>query len=91
MLLRSIADGNISVRAAKAPVRDDVRFTSVKARVANSAVLVPILSEIRKAQPSKHCQARFSGYQVMHAVANESLDVLRDPHVEATRWFSYLA
>jgi crotonobetainyl-CoA:carnitine CoA-transferase CaiB-like acyl-CoA transferase len=26
----------------------------------------------------------------MHSVANESLDMLRDPHVEATGLFSYL-
>jgi crotonobetainyl-CoA:carnitine CoA-transferase CaiB-like acyl-CoA transferase len=70
---------------------DDARFTSVVGRVANSATLAPILSEILAARPSAHWQARFSEYGVMHSVANESLDMLRDPHVEATGLFSYLA
>ena len=70
---------------------DDARFTTVVGRVANSAALAPILSEILAGRPKAHWQARFSEYGVMHAVANESLDLLRDPHVEATGLFSYLA
>ena len=69
---------------------DDVRFTTVMARVANSAILVPILSEILKTRPNAHWQARFARYGVMHSIANESLDVLRDPHVEATGLFAHL-
>jgi crotonobetainyl-CoA:carnitine CoA-transferase CaiB-like acyl-CoA transferase len=70
---------------------NDARFTTVKGRVANSVVLVPILSEILATRPSAHWQARFTEYGVMHSVANESLDLLRDPHVETTGLFSYLA
>jgi crotonobetainyl-CoA:carnitine CoA-transferase CaiB-like acyl-CoA transferase len=69
---------------------DDARFTTVMARVANSAMLVPILSEALGARPNTHWQARFAAYGVMHSVANESLDVLHDPHVEATGLFSHL-
>ena len=69
----------------------DVRFTTVMSRVAHSTVLVPILSEILAAHPNAHWQARFTEYGVMHSVANESLDMLRDPHVQATGLFSYLA
>ncbi len=69
---------------------DDARFTTVMARVANSAVLVPILSETLASRPNAHWQARFAEHGVMHSVANESLDVLRDPHVEATGLFSHL-
>jgi crotonobetainyl-CoA:carnitine CoA-transferase CaiB-like acyl-CoA transferase len=70
---------------------EDARFTTVMGRVAHSTVLVPILSEILAARPNAHWQARFTDYGVMHSVANESLDVLRDPHVEATGLFSHLA
>jgi crotonobetainyl-CoA:carnitine CoA-transferase CaiB-like acyl-CoA transferase len=69
----------------------DARFNTVKARVAHSGALVPILSEILARHPSAHWQKRFTEYGVMHSVANESLDVLRDPHVEATGLFSYLS
>ena len=69
----------------------DTRFNTVTARVANSLHLVPILSEILAARPNAHWRSRFTEYGVMHSVANESLDVLRDPHVEATGLFSYLA
>jgi crotonobetainyl-CoA:carnitine CoA-transferase CaiB-like acyl-CoA transferase len=69
----------------------DTRFNTVKARVAHSAALVPILSEILARHPSAHWQKRFTEHGVMHSVANDSLDVLRDPHVEATGLFSYLA
>ena len=69
----------------------DERFTTVMARVANSAVLVPILSEILARRPNAHWQTRFTEYGVMHSVVNESLDALRDPHVQATGLFSYLA
>ncbi len=70
---------------------DDPRFTTVMNRVANSAVLVPILSEILAARPSAHWRSRFTEFGVMHSIANESLDVLNDPHVAATGLFSYLA
>jgi crotonobetainyl-CoA:carnitine CoA-transferase CaiB-like acyl-CoA transferase len=70
---------------------DDPRFTTVMNRVANSAVLVPILSEILAARPSAHWRSRFTEFGVMHSIANESLDVLNDPHVVATGLFSYLA
>ncbi|WP_428488904.1 CaiB/BaiF CoA transferase family protein [Rhodopila sp.] len=69
---------------------DDARFTSVVGRVANSADLAPILSEILSARTNAHWQARLSEYGVMHSVTNESLDMLRDPHVEATGLFSHL-
>jgi crotonobetainyl-CoA:carnitine CoA-transferase CaiB-like acyl-CoA transferase len=69
----------------------DARFTTVVTRVANSAVLVPILSEILAQRPNAHWQGRFTEFGVMHSIANESLDTLRDPHVEATGLFSYLA
>jgi crotonobetainyl-CoA:carnitine CoA-transferase CaiB-like acyl-CoA transferase len=70
---------------------DDKRFTTVMGRVANSAELVPILSEILAARPNAHWRARFTAHGVMHSIANGSLDFLRDPHVEATGLFSYLA
>jgi crotonobetainyl-CoA:carnitine CoA-transferase CaiB-like acyl-CoA transferase len=69
---------------------EDTRFTTVMGRVAHSAVLVPILSAILAAHPNAHWRKRFTKYGVMHSVANESLDMLRDPHVEATGLFSYL-
>jgi crotonobetainyl-CoA:carnitine CoA-transferase CaiB-like acyl-CoA transferase len=68
----------------------DTRFTTVMARVANSAMLVPILSEILAKRSNAHWRTRFTEYGVMHSIVNESLDALRDPHVEATRLFSYL-
>jgi crotonobetainyl-CoA:carnitine CoA-transferase CaiB-like acyl-CoA transferase len=68
----------------------DTRFNTVMARVANSAALVPILSQILAGRPNAHWQDRFTEYGVMHSLVNESLDVLRDPHVEATGLFSYL-
>jgi crotonobetainyl-CoA:carnitine CoA-transferase CaiB-like acyl-CoA transferase len=70
---------------------DDARFTTVMGRVANSAALTPILNEILSARPNAHWRTRFTEYGVMHSVANESLDMLRDPHVEETGLFSYLA
>ena len=69
---------------------DDARFTTVVGRVANSAILAPILTEILATRPGAHWQARFTEYGVMHSVASESLDMLRDSHVEATGLFSYL-
>ncbi|MBS0639253.1 MAG: CoA transferase [Proteobacteria bacterium] len=70
---------------------EDARFQTVKDRAAHAAVLAPILSEILRTRPSAHWQERFTQYGVMHSVANGSLDMLRDPHVEATGLFSYLA
>ena len=79
-------------RALERPeLGDDQRFTTVPKRVANSATLVPILSEILATKPSAHWRERFTEHGVMHSVANESLDVLNDPHVQATGLFSYLA
>jgi crotonobetainyl-CoA:carnitine CoA-transferase CaiB-like acyl-CoA transferase len=69
----------------------DHRFTTVVSRVAHAADLTPILSEILSSRPSAHWKHRFTEYGVMHSIANESLDVLNDPHVEATGLFSYLA
>jgi crotonobetainyl-CoA:carnitine CoA-transferase CaiB-like acyl-CoA transferase len=53
-------------------------------------MLVPILSEILAKRSNAHWRTRFTEYGVMHSIVNESLDALRDPHVEATRLFSYL-
>ncbi len=79
-------------RALEEPdLAHDVRFNTVKARVVHSAALVPILSEILSQRPNAHWQSRFTDHGVMHAVVNESLDALRDPHVQATGLFSYLA
>lgn len=69
----------------------DQRFLTVKDRAANVAILTPILSEILATRPTAHWAQRFTEYGVMHSAANESLDMLRDPHVEATGLFSYLA
>jgi crotonobetainyl-CoA:carnitine CoA-transferase CaiB-like acyl-CoA transferase len=68
----------------------DIRFNTVKARVAHSADMVPILSEILSRRPNAHWRSRFTEYGVMHSVVNDSLDALRDPHVQATGLFSYL-
>jgi crotonobetainyl-CoA:carnitine CoA-transferase CaiB-like acyl-CoA transferase len=68
----------------------DTRFNTVKARVVHSAQLVPILSEILAKRPNAHWQKRFTEHGVMFSIVNESLDALRDPHVEATGLFSYL-
>jgi crotonobetainyl-CoA:carnitine CoA-transferase CaiB-like acyl-CoA transferase len=68
----------------------DQRFTTVMGRVANTAALVPILTEILASRPNAHWQSRFTEYGVMHSVANDSLDFLHDPHVEATGLFTYL-
>ena len=43
-----------------------------------------------RTKPNAHWQQRFTEYGVMHSVANQSLDVLNDPHVQATGLFSYL-
>ncbi len=83
--------GDFCKALERAELADDARFTTVMSRVANSAVLVPILSEILRSRPSAHWRTRFTEYGVMHSVANELLEVLRDPHVEATGLFSYLA
>ena len=48
-------------RALERPeLGDDSRFTTVVGRVANSAVLVPIVSEILAARPNAHWQTRFT-------------------------------
>ena len=49
---------------------DDARFTTVMARVANSAVLVPILSEVLASRPSAHWRQRFTEYR-RHAFRRE--------------------
>jgi crotonobetainyl-CoA:carnitine CoA-transferase CaiB-like acyl-CoA transferase len=82
--------GDFCAALERPQLAGDARFTTVMARVANYAVLVPILSEIMAARPNAHWRSRFTEYGVMHSVANESLDMLRDPHVEATGLFSYL-
>jgi crotonobetainyl-CoA:carnitine CoA-transferase CaiB-like acyl-CoA transferase len=69
---------------------DDPRFVAAVDRVANSAAMVPIVSEILATKPNAHWQARFTEYGVMHSTANETLDMLHDPHVEQTGLFSYL-
>ncbi len=69
----------------------DTRFNTVKARIAHSAAMVPILSEILSRRSNAHWRSRFTEFGVMHSVVNDSLDALRDPHVQATGLFSYLA
>ncbi|HEY0184978.1 MAG TPA: CoA transferase [Rhodopila sp.] len=69
----------------------DPRFQTAVSRIAHSGVLAPMLGEILSARPNAHWQKRFIEYGVMHSVAHESLDMLRDPHVEASGLFSYLA
>ena len=69
--------------------RDD-RFTTVMGRLANNAILTPILSEVLAARPNAHWAERFTRYGVMHSAVNESLDALDDPHVRETGLFSYL-
>jgi crotonobetainyl-CoA:carnitine CoA-transferase CaiB-like acyl-CoA transferase len=69
---------------------NDPRFTTVVSRVTHAAALTPILSEILSSRPGAHWAKRLTEYGVMHSVINESLDVLRDPHVVATGLFSYL-
>ena len=69
----------------------DERFATVQGRLAHSTVLAPILTEVIAARPSAHWCARFTEHGVMHSVAHESLDALRDPHIEAAGLFSYLA
>lgn len=83
--------GDFCTALERPELAHDLRFTTVMSWVANSAVLVPILSEILAARSNAHWQARFTQYGVMHAITNKSLDVLRDPQVEATGLFSYLA
>jgi len=68
----------------------DHRFNTVVSRVAHAAALTPILNEILATRPSAHWAKRFTEYGVMFSVANESLDVLDDPHVVQTELFSYL-
>ena len=82
--------GDFCTALERPDLADDARFTTVKARVANAAQLVPILSDTLSRRPNAHWQQRFTEYGVMHSIANESLDMLRDPHVEATGLFSYL-
>ncbi len=79
-------------RALERPeLGDDPRFQTVSGRLAHSDELVAILTEVFRARPGAHWAARLSEYGVMHSVAHASLDVLRDPHVEATGLYSYLA
>ena len=68
----------------------DARFLTVVTRAAHSAELAPILGEVLVGRPNAHWTARFTEYGVMHSVANQSLDMLRDPHVVATGLFSEL-
>ncbi len=68
----------------------DPRFLTVKDRVANGEALVPLLDEAFSAHPNAHWAARLTQYGVMHSIVNNSLDVLRDPHVEAVGLFSHL-
>lgn len=44
----------------------------------------------RAKRPNAWWSARFTQFGVMHSGAHESLNVLRDPHVEATGMFSHL-
>ena len=82
--------GDFCAALERPDLADDPRFTTVMARVANSAALVPILGAVMRTRPNAHWQQRFTEYGVMHSVANQSLDVLNDPHVQATGLFSYL-
>jgi crotonobetainyl-CoA:carnitine CoA-transferase CaiB-like acyl-CoA transferase len=83
--------GDFCAALEQPALAEDPRFTRVKLRAANYTALVPILNEVLSQRPNAHWQKRFAEYGVMHAVANESIDLLRDPHVQATGLFSYLA
>jgi crotonobetainyl-CoA:carnitine CoA-transferase CaiB-like acyl-CoA transferase len=83
--------GDFCTALERPELADDPRFTTVVSRVAHAAALTPILSEILRSRSGEYWAKRFTEYGVMHSVANETLDVLRDPHVEATGLFSYLA
>jgi crotonobetainyl-CoA:carnitine CoA-transferase CaiB-like acyl-CoA transferase len=69
----------------------DSRFDSTGARQQNADLVVSICREILATRPTAHWIARFTEQRVMHAVVNSSMDFLREPHVEATGLFSYLA
>ncbi|PPQ35316.1 CaiB/BaiF CoA transferase family protein [Rhodopila globiformis] len=69
---------------------DDARFATSPKRIAHADAWVPLVSAVLAARPNAHWQARFTEYGVMHAVAHESLDLLRDPHVQAAGLFTYL-
>ncbi len=68
----------------------DPRFATVVTRLEHNAILAPLVGEAFAAHPNAHWTARLTEYGVMHSVANDSLDVLRDPHVEETGLFAHL-
>ena len=70
---------------------EDARFATVPDRIAHSAILTPILAVAFAARPNAHWAARLTEDGVMHSVCNDWDEALRDPHVEATGLFSYLA
>jgi crotonobetainyl-CoA:carnitine CoA-transferase CaiB-like acyl-CoA transferase len=69
----------------------DERFATPLARATHSDALAPLLSDILAAKSNAHWGARFTEHGVMHSVVNESLDFLREPAVEESSLFSYLA
>lgn len=69
----------------------DPRFQTIKGRQDHGALVVSLVSEIIAGRPTAHWSEVFTRFGVMHAVANESMDVLNDPHVTATGLFSHLA
>jgi crotonobetainyl-CoA:carnitine CoA-transferase CaiB-like acyl-CoA transferase len=78
-------------RALERPdLADDARFATSPKRLAHADAWVPIVSAALATRPNAYWQARFTEYGVMHAPAHESLDMLRDPHVQATGLFTYL-
>lgn len=69
---------------------EDPRFQTVLSRLVHAKELAPILTEIIAAEPNAHWSARFTEHGVMHSIIHESLDVLSDPHVEASGVFTFL-
>ncbi|MBO0712063.1 MAG: CoA transferase [Acetobacteraceae bacterium] len=77
--------------ALEAPtLGQDPRFQTVQSRLEHAKDLFPIVSEIIAAKPGAHWTQRFTEHGVMHSIINNSLDVLRDPHVEAASLFAFL-
>ena len=65
-------------------VADDPRFATSDLRYQHTAALTARLAEAFARQPTDVLSERFKRAGLMHARVNDYLELLRDPHVEAT-------
>jgi crotonobetainyl-CoA:carnitine CoA-transferase CaiB-like acyl-CoA transferase len=76
--------------AGRPDLATDPRFARNRDRVANRAVLVPLLAEIMKTRPKAQWLAALERAKVPCGAINNLAEVFADPHVEArgmvTHW-----